>query len=83
MGITLRIAFIRDSRKRRGIVVVQMVGMIVMIPRMMVAVILTNLVRMLHLDGQIRASHVSERDGDDQQTLENCSACNSMKLRRT
>lgn len=51
--------------------IVRMVGMIVMIPRMLVAVLLTHHVRMLHLDVQIRTSHVSERDGDDQQSLEN------------
>jgi hypothetical protein len=71
VGIILGIAFIRDFRKRRGIVVVRMVGIIVMIPRMVVTVSLTNFMSMLHLDGQIRASHVSESDGNDQQTLEN------------
>ena len=50
-------------------VIVRMVGVIV--PRMLVTVSVANLMRMLHLDNQIRASHVEKSDGDDQQTLEN------------
>lgn len=82
VGITFGIAFIRDLRIRRGIVIVGVVRVIVC--RMVVVVVVADLVCMLHLKSQIRAGHVSERDGEDQQTLENDShdAHDPVRLRR-
>lgn len=55
----------------------RMVGMIVVITCVLVPVAMANFVRMLHLDGQVGTSHVNERDGDDQQALEDDSHVNS------
>jgi hypothetical protein len=45
-----------------------MVGVIV--SRMLMTVVFANLMRVLHLDSEIRTNHVKERDSDDQQTPE-------------
>jgi hypothetical protein len=37
----------------------------------------------LHLNSQIRASHVNEHDGDDQQTVKDCSHVFSQSLRES
>lgn len=72
--VSVRIAFrcvtIRSFGRRGRPLIVRMVGVIVIVSRVLVAVASANLMRVLHLYSQIRASHVNERDGDDQQTLE-------------
>lgn len=80
VGIAIRIAVFRSLGGWDRTVIVRMVGVIVF--RMLVAVAMTNLVRMLHLDGQMGTSHVNERDGDDQQTLEDGSHATLGKIRR-
>jgi hypothetical protein len=60
VGIAMAITIIRDTGGRSGVVIVRV--MIVMV---------ADLVRVLYFQSQMRASHVGERDGEDQQTLEN------------
>ena len=69
VGIAFRCVTIRSFGRRDGPLIVRKVGVIV--SRVLVAVILADLVRVLHLDSHILASHVNERDSNDQQTLEN------------
>lgn len=78
VGIAFRCVSIRSFRRRDGPLIVRMVGVIV--SWMPMTVVLANLMRVLHLNSQIRASHVNERDGDDQQTLENGSHVFSLSL---
>lgn len=70
VGIAFRLVTIRGFGRRDRPVIVRMVGVIVIVSRVLMAVILANLMRVLHLNSQMRASHVKERDGDDQQTVE-------------
>ncbi len=73
VGVRVRIAVRLVAVRIRGwdwTVAVRVVGMIVIVSRVLVAVALANPMRMRHLDGRIGASHVNERNGNDQQTLE-------------
>jgi hypothetical protein len=60
----------------------RMVGVIVIVSRVLVAVVLANLMRVLHLDSEIRTNHVNERDSDDQQTPEDGLHVFSTSLRK-
>ena len=84
-GISVRIILIRHLRSRHGTLVVRMMGVTVIVSRVVVvvvAVVLANIMRMLHLDRQIGACHVNERDGDDQQSLEEGSHAILGKIRQ-
>jgi hypothetical protein len=70
VGIAVRLVAVWSLRIRERDVIALVVGVLVIVSRVLVPVALSYLVRMLHLDSRIGASHVKERDGDDQQTLE-------------
>ena len=77
VGIAVSPVAFRPPGSRDRPVIARMVGVIVIASRMLVPVALANLVRVLDLYGQIRASHITNRDSNDEQTLEDGSHVNS------
>lgn len=71
MGITVWFITFRHFGKWDGTLIVRVVGMIVAVTLMVVAMVLADLVRVLHLDRRIWPDHVNKRDGNDQQALDN------------
>jgi hypothetical protein len=65
VGIAVRLVAVWNLRGRERAVIVRVVGVLMIVSRVLVAVALAHLVRMLHLDSRIGASHVCQRDGDD------------------
>lgn len=80
VGIAFRCVTIRSFGRRDGPLIVRMMGVIVIVSWMLMTVVFANFMRVLHLNSKIRASHANERDGDDQQTLEDGSHVFSLSL---